>query len=92
MLSCSAALCGMTLYDAACRQMQVAAREEDYSLASRLRDQMGPLTAQLHPMRQYLWGRVQTLHGAGSKQERLDAISALGKCFCRRRCILELMW
>ena len=60
------------------RQMQLAAREEDYALASRLRDQMGPLTAQLHPMRQYLWGRVQTLHGAGSKQERLDAISALG--------------
>ncbi len=59
--------------------MQLAAREEDYTLASRLRDQMGPLNAQLHPMRQYLWGRVQTLHGAGSKQERIDAISALGE-------------
>ena len=65
---------------AACdRQMQLAAREEDYPLASRLRDQMAPLTARLHPMRQYLWGRVQTLHGAGSRQERLDAISALGE-------------
>ena len=65
-----------------CRQMQVAAREEDYSLASRLRDQMAPLTAQLHPMRQYLWGRAQALHGASSKQERLDAIAALGASAC----------
>jgi len=64
---------------AICRQMQLAARGEDYVLASRLRDQMGPLTTQLHPMRQYLWGRVQTLHGAGRKQERIDAISALGE-------------
>ena len=58
--------------------MQIAAREEDYALASRLRDEMAPLTAQLHPMRQYLWGRVQALHGASGKQDRLDAISALG--------------
>ena len=65
------------------RQMKVAAREEDYALASRLRDEMAPLSAQLHPMRQYLWGRVQALHGASSKQERLDAIAALGAFTCR---------
>ena len=63
--------------------MQLAAREEDYSLASRLRDEMAPLNAQLHPMRQYLWGRVQALHNAGGKQERLDAITALGAVSCR---------
>ncbi len=64
------------------RQMKVAAREEDYALASRLRDEMAPLSAQLHPMRQYLWGRVQALHCANSKQDRLDAIAALGASAC----------
>ena len=70
------------------RQMQLAAREEDYGLASRLRDQMAPLTAALHPMRQYQWGRVQALHGAGSKRERLDAISALGELWLLSRCCI----
>ena len=59
------------------RQTELAAQEEDYGLAARLRDESETLMQQLPPVRQFLWGRLQVLH-TGTRAEQLEAISSLG--------------
>ena len=65
-----------------CREIQIAALEEDYAMAARLRDESGVVMQQLPPLRQYMWGRLQVLQ-SGNRAEQLAAITNLGvPCPC----------
>ena len=65
------------------RETELAAREEDYALAGRLKSESESLKQQLPPVRQYLWGRLQALEH-GQRAEQLAAISSLGAGFDAR--------